>query len=77
MLDQEKLLGLSARLSIMEVPEDVEKAWAVSHGHGARVVANALHNQLQVCRWSLRYGRGGFKGVVEVNGYILVAINGR
>lgn len=48
-LNEEKLLGLSARLSIMEVPDDIERAWVGSCGHGAREVANALNDQLQVC----------------------------
>lgn len=55
-LDQEKLLGLRARLSIMEVPEAMERDWLKSCGYGARVVATALSNQLQVCGRSPRHG---------------------
>lgn len=61
MLDQERLLGLSARLSIMEVPEDVERDWMESCDYGARVVADAFYHQLQVSGCSLRYECVGFK----------------
>lgn len=47
-LDMEHLLGLRARLAIMEVPEEEEKRWASSMGHGASVVVDAFKHQLQV-----------------------------
>lgn len=47
-VDQEELLGLRARLAIMEVPEEQEQRWLVERGHGARATVDALKVQLQV-----------------------------
>ena len=49
-LGREDLLGLRARLAIMEVPPEEEGRWEASWGHGARVVVNVFKIQLQVMR---------------------------
>ena len=49
-LGREDLLGLRARLTIMEVPPEEEGCWEASWGHGARVVVNVFKIQLQVMR---------------------------
>lgn len=47
-LDQEELLGLRARLAIMQIPEEEEMRWKNARGHTAHVAVDALKNQLQV-----------------------------
>lgn len=45
---KEDLLGLNARLAIMEVPDEEEARCMKRWTHGARAVVEALKHQLQV-----------------------------
>lgn len=45
--NKEDLLGLNARLAIMEIPEGEERRWIKRWGHSARAAVEALKHQLQ------------------------------
>lgn len=45
---EEELLGLRARLAIMEVPQDEEIRWTKDRGHGVQAAVEGLNHRLQV-----------------------------
>lgn len=45
---KEELLGLRARLAIMEVPPNEEIRWTKDRGHGVQAAVEGLNRQLQV-----------------------------
>lgn len=47
-LNKEELIGLRARLAIMEVPAELDDQWREEWGHGAHAAIDALKAQLQV-----------------------------
>lgn len=61
-LDKEELIGLRARLAIMEVPAELDNQWRGEWGFGAHDAVEALKAQLQVPARGNGKGGGGVGG---------------